>query len=534
MAYPTEDKPSSSGAPKIFEETIILGAVPQANGPGENADKLCLECGAANRWTARFCRFCGTAYYWPETSLEPQARSLGPGVLVDGRYTIERTLGESGTGRIYLATDRTGRRYALKQIRERSAHDDPAEYQTYVRSFQREANILSSLPHPYLPIARDFIMTPDELLIVMDYIEGCTLAEVQAQTGAPLSENRVLHWAVQICEALSYLHNKKPAIIHRNLKPKNIILEPGEPERVRLTGFGLARFYTEGLERDEDTLGTRGYAPPEQYGLAQTDHRSDIFSLGATIFALLTYRDPAEFVKPGAGEFPEINFPELRLLNGLISPSTSQVVMKALSLDPAQRYQTSAEMRQALEEILASQQPPSTPLLKIEQFILNQPVTLEETRHCEFKEVKGDNPMWAIKRIVDEYIVAFLNSEGGHIFWGIRDNDRIVVGVRLTYKQRDAVRKLITDRIFQIQPAVSPNCYHITMHQVFENEKPRKDLFVVGVSVMRPATDLLYFTGAGDVYVKTDAGRKKLSGSEIHDEILRRLQRGAGINPLLR
>lgn len=446
---------------------------------------------------------------------------LGPGTIVYDRYTVLDKLGEGGLGRAFLAQDGTGRHYVVKQIRERQPDDADSEYEVYIRSFQREAHILSSLPHPYLPIVRDFIITPDNLLIVMDYIEGKTLSEVMSATSAPIPEKRVLRWAIQVCEALSYLHSKKPPIIHRNIKPKNIILEMGEEERVRLIGFGLARFYADGLVRDEDNLGTPGYSPPEQYGMAQTDARSDIFGLGATIFAMLSGGDPGDYVEFLNTAHVDIKFPNLHKLNPQVSKRTSDAVMRALQTNPGDRYQSADEMKAALEDILMEKQtaPP------VDRFVLNQIVPIEETRNYEFKEVKGDDPVWAIRRIVDQYVVAFLNSEGGRIYWGIRD-DRMVTGVKLSHQQRDQIRRMVTDKIFQIQPAVAPSTYRVNIHPVLKMDKPVSGLFVVEVIVYRPATNLLYFTSTGEVHVKTDAGKKKLTGSEIHDEIRRRLQKG--------
>jgi hypothetical protein len=103
------------------------------------------------------------------------------------------------------------------------------------------------------------------------------------------------------------------------------------------------------------------------------------------------------------------------------------------------------------------------------RFILNQPVPIEETRHYEFKEVKGPNPVNAIKNVADEYAVAFLNSEGGRIFWDIRDSDRMVVGVRLDFGQRDEVSRIVTEKLFNIQPAVAPQSYRLEFHQVYEH-----------------------------------------------------------------
>lgn len=493
----------------------------------------CPQCRTPNRVEARFCRSCGATMDeetpLPETSTPPPAPVehvyLETGMLVDNRYTVVQQIGEGGMGRVFLAVDRAGRKYVLKQMREPEGHTENAEYEVYLRSFQREANILSSLPHPYLPIARDFVITPQNPIIVMDYVEGRTLAEILEQSTNPLSENRVLRWAIQVCDALSYLHSKKPPIIHRNIKPKNIILEEGEDERVRLIGFGLARYYIDDLECDEDTLGTQGYSPPEQYGAAQTDARSDIFGLGATLYALLSRGDPAELVQFDDPEQVQFSYPDLHSINPRTSHAVSQVVMKALQAEPARRYQTADEMKAALQAILDQRQSGAA----AEKYILNRPVSSEETFNCEFKEIRESEPSRAISRLVDKYVVAYLNSEGGRIYWGIRDEDRVVIGVEAGYRERDEIRKCIMDKIMRIQPSVSPSAYRINFHKVFENDQPVRDLYIVEVVVPRLQTNLLYFTSDGEVYVKTEAGKKRLTGTEIQDEIIRRLQRGARV-----
>jgi len=486
----------------------------------------CPVCNELHRPQARFCSACGTPLYKDESEADLTSfQTLQPGTTIQEQYRIQRQLGEGGLGRVFLAEDASGRRFAIKQIREFRSEQDRYEYELYLHSFQREAKILSSLPHPYLPIARDFIITPNSFLIVMDYIEGRTLSQVLEESPEPISEERVLKWGIQICEALSYLHRKKPPIIHRNIKPKNIILQADGPdERVRLIGFGLARFYQEGLEHDEDQLGTPGYSPPEQYGVSQTDARSDIYSLGATMYTLLTKYDLETQTQTVLLSKPSGEFVDIRERNESLSRATNEVVMKALQQSPEDRFLSAEEMQVALETILFNRQQ----LDQIAHFILDQPVTLEETRYCEFKEIKGDDPTLAIKRMIEDYVVAFLNSEGGRIFWGIRDHDRVVVGVKADYPLRDQIRRLITDKVMRIQPAISPSAFRVTFHPIHHKECISSDLFVIEVAVSPALTDFLYFTSDNRVIIKTDAGKKQLSGPEIQDEIIRRLQRGEG------
>ncbi len=150
-------------------------------------------------------------------------------------------------------------------------------------------------------------------------------------------------------------------------------------------------------------------------------------------------------------------------------------------------------------------------------FVLNEPVQIEETRHYEFKEVKGIRPVDAIKNTADEYVVAFLNSEGGRIYWGIRNSDRTVVGVQLTLQERDEVRRVVTEKLNAIRPAIDPTSYRVEMHQVYEGSTAVPDLCVVEIIVPRVFDSGPYFTGSNEMFVKTDGGKKKLSGPEQFD-----------------
>lgn len=159
-------------------------------------------------------------------------------------------------------------------------------------------------------------------------------------------------------------------------------------------------------------------------------------------------------------------------------------------------------------------------------FTLGQPVRLEETRHTEFKEIFGGNPADSIKHAADEYAVAFLNSEGGRILWGIRNGDRVVVGVKLNYKQRDDVRREVSVKLSQIQPPVPPADFRLNVHPVLDDEGQEiSDLHVVEVRVPRGKPDDLYATAGGDVWVRVDGGKRKLDHMQKIAEIKRRLGR---------
>lgn len=157
-------------------------------------------------------------------------------------------------------------------------------------------------------------------------------------------------------------------------------------------------------------------------------------------------------------------------------------------------------------------------------FTLNEPVSVEESRHYEFKEVKGDNPVRAIREAADEYAVAYLNSEGGPIFWGIRDSGRLAIGVRLDSTGKDDVAKAIDGQLANIQPSISPSYWRIHFHPVLDHGGlPVADLFVVELVVPYPDTPTtLYATGSGSVFVKSDSGKKKLNHVELMGEVRRR------------
>lgn len=160
-----------------------------------------------------------------------------------------------------------------------------------------------------------------------------------------------------------------------------------------------------------------------------------------------------------------------------------------------------------------------------QKFILNKPIDIEENLYHEFKEIKGNNVTSSIKNVADIYVVAFLNSKiktKGSIFWGIRDKDSTVVGVKLNLSERDNIRRVVTEKLHQIQPAIAPTEYKIDMHQVYALNNKVPNLYIIEIAVPPTSSDYLYTTGSGEIYVKTDAGKKKLTGLEIQKEILNR------------
>lgn len=262
---------------------------------------------------------------------------LASGHIVQGRYRIQRILGEGGMGSVYLAQDtRLPREWALKEMSD--SFQDPQERKAAEESFVAEAQILAALNHPNLPRIVDFFQEQGKHYLVMDFIAGTTL-EKRLQQG-PMSVSESLKIGIQVAQVLEYLHHQVPPVIFRDLKPANVILTPeGRP---MLVDFGIARLFRQGAGKDTRALGTPGYAAPEQYGRGQSDHRTDLYALGATLHHCLSGVDPAEH---------PFQFESLRAGREDVPPELDRVVMRAVSLKPEDRFQNATDVRQALEGV---------------------------------------------------------------------------------------------------------------------------------------------------------------------------------------
>jgi serine/threonine protein kinase len=244
--------------------------------------------------------------------------------------------------RVWLgeATGAPGRPLAIKEIRQEFPTRE--ERGAAVQQFRREARILARLRHPGLPRVLDAFATARGLYLVMTYVPGRTL-EALVRTEGPVSERRALSWGIQLCRTLHYLSLQDPPVVFRDLKPANVIVTPSG--RAVLVDFGIAREFRPGRMADTFLFGTPGFAAPEQYGRRQTDARSDLYALGATLHCCLTGRDP--------GRSP-FHFPEVRACNPRVSRETSGAIMRALEPDPARRYGSAVAMRRALQQVLAA------------------------------------------------------------------------------------------------------------------------------------------------------------------------------------
>jgi hypothetical protein len=272
---------------------------------------------------------------------------LTSGTLLQNRYRIIRQIGGGGQALVYLAEDTNlGSLRAIKELTP-DPNASPQERQAAYDQFQREARILAGLNHPNLARVWDHFRISDNAYLVMDYIDGQTLQEILDQTSGFLPEAAVLRWAGQLCDVLDYLHRQHPPIIFRDLKPSNVMLD--HSDTVKLIDFGIVRHFRAGKIADTVSMGTPGYAPLEQHGQGQTDARSDIYALGATLYHLLTQHEPEPAparVLPGQ---PDPLQPA-RAHNSRIRPTTEAALTKAMAVNPAQRFQSALEMKRALLE----------------------------------------------------------------------------------------------------------------------------------------------------------------------------------------
>ena len=257
------------------------------------------------------------------------------GSIIDGKYKILNKIGQGGMSVVYLAmNERANKQWAIKEVRK----DGTKDYEVVKQGLIAETDILKRLNHPHLPSIIDVIDCDDTFLIVMDYIEGRTLDHWLKKEGAQPQE-RVVEWAKQICDVLGYLHSRKPPIIYRDLKPSNVMLKPDG--KIMIIDFGTAREFKEQSIEDTKCLGTQGYAAPEQYGgHGQTDARTDIYNLGATMYHLLTGHNPS---------LPPYEMYPIRQWNNALSSGLEEIVTKCTQRNPDDRYQSCAELMYALE-----------------------------------------------------------------------------------------------------------------------------------------------------------------------------------------
>ncbi len=262
--------------------------------------------------------------------------SLESGILLGGRYRIERVLGQGGMGAVYLAIDENlGTSVAVKENLNASPESE--------RQFKREATLLATLRHTNLPRVTDHFILDGQQYLVMDFVEGEDLRERLAR-GGELPLDDVIRWGAQICDALSYLHGRAQPVVHRDIKPGNIRLAPGD--QAMLVDFGIAKATGGDSKTTTSAIAlTPGYAPPEQYGMGRTDGRSDLYALAATLYATLTGRTPPDSMERLLNNAelprPEVFRPDL-------PQHVCDALMHGLALKPAERFADARAFKLAL------------------------------------------------------------------------------------------------------------------------------------------------------------------------------------------
>ena len=295
----------------------------------------CPECYSENPDNTIFCENCGCPFNITTKKSEE--------VLLKDRYKLISPLSAGGVGEIFLTYDiRLNNTCVIKKIYKEGLKDLPLEKrEEIVKPFEREAQILANLRHPNLPCVTDYFIEEDYCYLVMDYVEGDDLEVILDETCKleesykGIHERQVLEWGIQICRVLEYLHSQKPPIIHGDIKSANLIIRNSD-KLIILVDFGTATIQTV-VGQEKEATGTDGYAPPEQY-LGRQEIRSDIYSLSATMYELLSTNLPEESFK----------FAPIRELVPEVSKDTEAILEKCLSYRVQERYADAAELKQAL------------------------------------------------------------------------------------------------------------------------------------------------------------------------------------------
>lgn len=257
------------------------------------------------------------------------------GSLVDGKYKILSQAGKGGMSVVYMAiNEKANKTWAVKEVRK----DGVLDFEEVKQGLIVETDILKKLKHTNLPSIVDVIEDDETFLIVMDYVEGRSLQETLDEYGAQ-PQDKVIEWAKQLCDVLGYLNSRTPPIIYRDMKPRNVMLKPDG--NLVLIDFGTAREFKEKNLADTTCLGTIGYAAPEQFGgMGQTDARTDIYGLGATLYHLVTGMNPSE---------PPYEIKPIREINPTLSSGLERIILRCTQRNPDDRYQSAAELMYDLE-----------------------------------------------------------------------------------------------------------------------------------------------------------------------------------------
>ncbi len=276
----------------------------------------------------------------------PTGIQLAPGTLLVDRYKITKRIGGGGMGSVYLAEDLNlaNRPVAVKEMIEMFA-DEGARVKA-IEDFRRESELLAKLDHPSIPTIYQYFFDANRgrYYLVMKYIDGGDLATRQRLSGGKVDELTVTKWAIDTSDVLDYIHSQEPPIIYRDLKPANLMID-ARTNRIMLVDFGIARFVAP-TQKGVTAIGTMGYAPPELFA-GNVEKRSDIYSLGATMFHLLTGQDPQD--NPLL-IFDFTKNPKPRQINPAITAEMEELICRAVEHKPENRFASAAAFGESLKE----------------------------------------------------------------------------------------------------------------------------------------------------------------------------------------
>ncbi|HIE26527.1 TPA: zinc-ribbon domain-containing protein [Candidatus Poribacteria bacterium] len=327
----------------------------------------CPNCGVQNSPQNQFCDDCGAELTRRQAKVRPRRRQTGQqmvicpichtasplgsricvrckspfplssGVVLNSRYRIEQFLSRGGMGAIYKAID-TKMRNTPVALKECSPQDQkPANLPKYIQMFKREAQILEQLNLlRVVPRFIEYFEADGKPYFAMEFVNGTNLLQLMEAKKKPFPVAQVVDWGVQICEVLSFLHNQKPPIVYRDLKPENLMLTQ-DGTRLVLVDFGIAREIDPKLSRLTAGIGTQAYMP-EEMTTGKTEPRSDLFALAATMFHLLTNQWPESTITP-----------RLRSVNSKMPEWLDEIIAINLSRFPADRYRSADELKKDLE-----------------------------------------------------------------------------------------------------------------------------------------------------------------------------------------
>ncbi len=345
---------------------IVPDDFPPSGGPPPNTTQppsprsapiVCEFCGGAIHGGARFCPYCGQSPTSRQLAVADKfiTGQMPQGYMLRGsdgaEYMILNLIAQGGMGAVYeIGRMSDGTHWAMKEMSETAfARGDRAKT---VAQFREEAALLRALRHENLPRVADVFEANHRHFLVMELIEGRTLNQLLDTHGGPLPERDVVDWGAQLCRVLAFLHSRNPPIIYRDLKPDNIMVETAGG-RIKLIDFGIARRFKGGKRSDTFMLGTRGYAAPEQFGKAESDARTDLYALGATLHHLLTHENPTSRKM--------FDFPPLASYSYLkLSRRTCEAIDAALQPSPDARPADAAALYKALTGRTMPPPPPAT------------------------------------------------------------------------------------------------------------------------------------------------------------------------------